>query len=139
MSAEENKELIAYMIDQLVNQGNINVVDEVASPDFVEHEELPPGVPNGPDAPKIMFQMMHGAFPDMHAEIEQLVAEGDMVVAYMTWSGTHEGEFMGIPATGNSMSIKVMDMFQVVDGQVIGHWGVMDMMGMMQQLGLMEG
>jgi predicted ester cyclase len=65
------------------------------------------------------------------------MAEDDKVVLHMTWTGTHKGEFMGIPPTGQSISINVIDIIRIADGQFVEHWGVMDQMAMMQQLGAM--
>jgi len=135
--SEENKALVSQLIEEVMNQGNLSIIDEIMSPDFVEYEELPPGIPPGREAPKAMFGMMLEAFPDFHCTINFMVAEGDTVVVHQTWTGTHEGEFMGIPATGNSFSINVIDIMQIADGQFVAHWGVMDQMAMMQQLGVM--
>ena len=64
-----------------------------------------------------------------------MIAEGGKVVIRQTWSGTHKGEFMGVPATGKRVSIAVIDIIRVADGRFVEHWGQLDMMGMMQQLG----
>jgi steroid delta-isomerase-like uncharacterized protein len=137
MSTEQNKALARRLVEEVINRGDISVGDELMSSDFVEHEELPPGIPPGREAPKALFNMMHNAFPDLHATIEHLLAEGDTVVLHMTWTGTHEGEFMGMPPTGKRFSIQVIDIIRVVDGLLAEHWGVMDMAKMMQQLGAM--
>ena len=84
----------------------------------------------------MMFTMLRSAFPDFKATIEHLIAEGDKVVLHMTWTGTQKGEFMGIPPTGKSISINVIDIVRIADGQVVEHWGIMDQMAMMQQLGV---
>ena len=112
------------------------MIDELLIPDFVEHEELPPGIPPGREAPKVLFTMLRSAFPDIKATIEHLIAEGDKVVLHMTWTGTHEGEFMDIPPTGKSISINVIDILGLAEGKFVEHWGVMDSMAMMQQLGV---
>jgi predicted ester cyclase len=83
-----------------------------------------------------MFTMLRSAFPDFKATIKQLIAEGDKVVLYMTWTGTQKGEFMGVPPTGKSISIDVIDIMRIAEGQFVEHWGVMDQMAMMQQLGV---
>jgi steroid delta-isomerase-like uncharacterized protein len=137
MSTEQNKALIHQFVEELINQGKLDIIDEIVSPDFVEHEALPPGIPPSREAPRAMFGMLQSAFPDLHATIEHLIAEDDKVVAHMTWAGTQEGEFMGIPPTGKHMSINVMDIFGIAGGQIVDHWGVSDMISMMQQLGLM--
>lgn len=136
MSTEQNKALVRKLVEEVINQGNISMIDEFLIPDFVEHEELPPGIPPGREAPKVLFTMLRSAFPDLKATIEHLIAEGDEVVLHMTWTGTHEGEFMGIPPTGKRISINVIDILGIAEGKFVEHWGVMDSMAMMQQLGV---
>src|SRR5688572_11034303 len=136
MSTEQNKALVRKLVEDVINQGNISMIDEFLIPDFVEHEELPPGIPPGREAPKVLFTALRGAFPDLKATIEHLIAEGDEVVLHMTWTGTQEGEFMGIPPTGKRISINVIDILGIAEGKFVEHWGVMDSMAMMQQLGV---
>jgi predicted ester cyclase len=136
MSTEQNKALVRKLVEEAINQGNISMIDELLIPDFVEHEELPPGIPPGREAPKVLFTMLRSAFPDLKATIEHLIAEGDEVVLHMTWTGTQEGEFMGIPPTGKRISINVIDILGIAEGKFVEHWGVMDSMAMMQQLGV---
>jgi len=135
MSTEQNKALARRLVEELLNRKNMSVVNEIFSPDFVEHEQLPPEIPPGREAPKILFTMLHRAFPDFKATIEHLVAEGDQVVLYMTWTGTQKGEFMGVPPTGKSISIGVIDIIRLAEGKFVEHWGIMDSMALMQQLG----
>ena len=135
MATEQDKALIRRFVEELFNQGNTRLADEILAPDFVEHEQLPPGIPNGREGVKAMTSMMRSAFPDFKATIEDILADGDKVVIRMTWSGTHKGEFMGIPATGKRMSIGVIDIIRITDGKVVEHWGQMDSMSLMQQLG----
>ena len=136
MSIEQNKALARRLVEEMINQGNINLANELVIPDFVEHEELPPGMPSGREGAIAMFTMLRNAFPDFKATIEHLIAEGDEVVLHMTWTGTHKGEFMGIPPTGKSISINVIDILVIAEGRFVEHWGVMDSMAMMQQLGV---
>jgi steroid delta-isomerase-like uncharacterized protein len=136
MSTEQNKELVRRLIEEVFNRGNMSLIDEVVAPDFVEHEELPPGIPPGREAPKQMTAMMRSAFPDFKATIDDIMAEGDKVVVRQTWSGTQNGEFMGIPPTGKSVSFGVIDIIRIAGGKLVEHWGQMDSMGMMQQLGV---
>ncbi|MBZ0291012.1 MAG: ester cyclase [Anaerolineae bacterium] len=137
MSTEQNKALASRLVEEILNQGKASLVDQLFSPDFVENEELPPGIPPGREAPKALFSMLRNAFPDFKATIEQMIAEGDKVVIYMTWTGTQQGEFMGIPPTGNRISINVIDIIRIADGKYVEHWGLMDGAKMMQQLGAM--
>jgi steroid delta-isomerase-like uncharacterized protein len=135
MSIEQNKALVRQMVEEIFNQGNISRADEFLSPNFVEHEELPPGIPQGREGVKQLAAMMRSAFPDFKATIEDIIAEGDKVVIRMTWSGTQKGEFMGVPPTGKSVSFGVLDIIRVAGGKFVEHWGQMDSMGVMQQLG----
>jgi steroid delta-isomerase-like uncharacterized protein len=135
MSIEQNKALVHQMVEEIFNRGNIGRADEFLSPDFVEHEELPPGMPQGREGVKQMTTMMRNAFPDFKATIEDIIAEGDKVVIRMTWSGTQKGEFMGVPPTGKSVSFGVLDIIRIAGGKFVEHWGQMDSMRMMQQLG----
>jgi len=137
VATEENKALISRFVEELFNQGNMSLANELLAPDFVEREQLPPGVPDGREGVKALTSMLRSAFPDFKATIEDMVAEGDKVVVRMIWSGTHKGEFMGIPASGKSVSIGVIDIIRVNKGKLVEHWGQMDSMGMMQQLGVM--
>ena len=135
MSVELNKATIRRMVEKLFNRGNINRVGEFWATDFIEHEVLPPGIPAGPEGTKQMIGMMHTAFPDFKATINELIAEGDLVAIRMTWTGTHKGEFMGMPATGKGFSIGIFDIIRMADGKCTEHWGLMDTAAMMQQLG----
>lgn len=139
MSTEPNKALVRQFIEEVFNKGNVSIIDALLAPSFIEHEELPPGIPNDREGVKLLPQMMHSAFPDFKATIEDMLADGDKVVIRMTWEGTQEGEFMGIPPSGKRMSIGVIDIIRVADGQLVEHWGQMDSMGLMQQLGAMPG
>ena len=115
-------------------------IDEFAADDFVEHEELPPGMDaTGKDIPRQLFGMMRTAFADFAIEVHDLIAEGDKVAARVTFTGTHQGEFMGVPASGNAIEVPVFDIFGFRDGKVSEHWGAMDMGSLMMQIGALEG
>jgi steroid delta-isomerase-like uncharacterized protein len=135
MSTQDNKALVRQMVEVIFNQGNISRADEFLASDFVEHEELPPGIPSGREGVKQLTAVFRSAFPDFRATIDDAVAEGDKVVIRMTWSGTHQGEFMGIPPTGKRVSFGVIDIIRVAGGKFVEHWGQMDSSGLMQQLG----
>jgi steroid delta-isomerase-like uncharacterized protein len=137
MSEEQNKAMVRRFVEEVFNRGNISAADELLAPDFVEHEELPPGIPSDREGVKQMTTMMRIAFQDFKATIEDIIAQGNRMVIRMTWSGTQKGEFMGIAPTGKSISVGVIDIMRIADGKVVEHWGQMDSMGMMQQLGAM--
>jgi len=136
MSAEQNKEIFRKLVEQALTGGNMSAVDELLAPDFIEHEELPPGIPRDREGFKQLTSMLSSAFPDFKATIDDVIAEEDKVVARMTWSGTQKGEFMGIPPTGKRISIGVIDIVRLSGGKFVEHWGLMDQAGMMQQLGV---
>jgi predicted ester cyclase len=136
MSTQQNKNLFRRVMEEVFNQGNTSLVDELIAPDFVEHEELPPGTPAGPEGVKQLSTALRSAFPDFRATIDDIIAEGDKVVTRSTWSGTHKGEFMGIAPTGKSVSFGVIDIVRIAGGKFVEHWGQMDNVGLMQQLGV---
>jgi steroid delta-isomerase-like uncharacterized protein len=136
MSTEQNKALVRRLMEEVFNRGNKSLVDELFAPDFVEREELPPGIPPDRESVKQFSTMFGSAFPDFKVTIDDIIAEGDKVVVRSTWSGTHKGEFMGIPPTGKSVSFGVFDTIRIAGGKFVEHWGQMDTMRMMQQLGV---
>ena len=127
------------LMEEALNQGNISLIDELVAPNFVEHEELPPGAPAGREGVKHMFTGIRAAFPNLNVTIDDIIAEGDKVVVRSTWSGTHQGEFMGIPATGKRVSFAVFDIVRYANGKMVEHWGQMDNLSMLQQLGVVPG
>ena len=135
MSTEQNKAFVRQMVEEVFNQGNVSQIDAFMAHNFVEHEELPPGIQRDGEGVKQLTTMLHSAFPDFKATIDDIVAEGDKVVIRQTWSGSHKGEFMGIPPTGRSVSFGVIDILRIADGKCVEHWGQMDSMSLMQQLG----
>jgi len=137
MSIEENKALVGQFFDA-VNAGDLDALDQYVSADFIEHEAFP-GLPTkGPEAPKAAIGLFRGAFPNLHMTSDEILADGDKVVVRGTMSGTHQGEFMGIPPTNNSFKVQFIDIIEMRDGKATAHWGVTDQAAMMQQLGLME-
>jgi steroid delta-isomerase-like uncharacterized protein len=137
MSTEQNKALVRQLVEEIFNRGNISLADELLAPDFVEREELPPGMPRDREGVKLLTTMLRSAFPDFKATIDDIVAEGDKVVIRQTWSGTQKGEFMGVPPTGKRVSFGVIDIIRIAGGKFVEHWGIMDSTALMQQLGAM--
>ena len=135
MSVEQNKALVCHAIEEVYNKGNIAVIDERFSPDYIHHS-LPPGMPHDTEGYKQMVKMLHTAFPDYRITIEDVVAEGNNVVLRFHWSGTHKGEFMRIAPTGKKVTVTAMSMHRIQDGKEVEQWGELDRVGMMQQLGV---
>ena len=129
------KPVVQGMMDSLRAGTDVDaMVEQYIAEDFVEHEALP-GMETTREAPRQMFKMMLSAFPDFRADVQDLLQDGNKVVARSTFSGTHQGDFMGMPATGNRFEINVIDIMEFRDDKCIAHWGVMDSAAMMEQLG----
>lgn len=124
--------------DEVMSNGDLDVLDEIIHDDFVEHENVPPGVPTDKNAPRAFVSMFRGAFPDFTATIEDLIQEGDKVVVRSRMTGTHEGDFMGMPPSGKTFDIQAIDIVEFRHGKCIAHWGVTDSAAMMEQLGMAD-
>ncbi len=121
---------------EFVNAHDIAGFASLLADDFIEHEGLP-GLAPSKDGVKTFFRMQIAAFPDLRMSVEDLIVDGTKAVARVRFTGTQDGEFMGMPATGKAVDIQLIDIFGFAnDGRVREHWGVLDQMTMMQQLGL---
>ena len=119
-----------------INAGDVDRFGELLADDFVEHEETP-GLAPTKHGTKEFFRMYIAAFPNLRFDAEDVLASGDKVVARVRVTGTHEGEFMGLPATGKDIAVQAIDIVRFGDdGLAREHWGVFDAMAMMQQLGV---
>ncbi len=119
-----------------INAGDIDGFGELLADDFVEHDDTP-GLPPTKSGTLDFFRMLLTAFPDMHMVVDDLIADGDKTVARVTAKATHQGDFMGLPPTGNRVEIDLIDIMRFdAAGIVCEHWGVADMLGLMQQLGV---
>jgi steroid delta-isomerase-like uncharacterized protein len=135
MSTEENKALIRRFLIEVENQKKLDVVDEVLASDFIL--DLPGFPPvHGPTGFKQVMPLFFLAFPDLHHTIKGLIAEDDKVVAIVTTRATHQGEFMGIPPTGKQVTWAMVALYRVADGQIVEDRVQMDLLGLMQQLGM---
>jgi len=119
----------------LINAGDIAGFSKNLADSFVEHE-VTPGLEPTKEGVKTFFRMQLAAFPDLHFEVQDIFASGPKVVARVRYTGTNKGDFMGMPASGKRADVQLIDMFLFgEDGRVCEHWGVIDVMAMMQQLG----
>ena len=135
MSAEESKAIVRRFWD-VWEEGNIDLVDELLAPDYVNHTPATPDQPTGPEGVKGVVAMFRSAIPNLRVVVEDMIAEGDKVAVRYTLEGTHEGELFGIPPTGQRLSIKSIAVERVSDGKIREHWRVTDSLDMMQQLGV---
>jgi steroid delta-isomerase-like uncharacterized protein len=118
-----------------INAGDVDSFGDFLADDFVEHEATP-GLEPTKEGVKTFFRMYFAAFPDMRMHPEDVLVSGDKVVARTRATGTHQGEFMGMPPTGKSVDVDLVDIVRFgEDGLAHEHWGVFDALKMMQQLG----
>lgn len=136
-SVESNKANLVRFYAEVINQGNVAVVDELMAPDFVHHgETLFPRI-EGSEPIKAGVMGVKNAYPDGHTDVEDLVAEGDVVVCRLSWRGTHQGPFMGIPPTGKVSTWRGIVTYRFNEqGKVIERWTNMDVVGQLQDLGV---
>ncbi len=140
MSVEENKALVRRWIEAL-NQRNLTVHDDIFAPDVVVHEAS--GRHTTGVAHKQLMAVLLAAFPDLRVTLEDLIAEGDKVVARVLCQGTYQGRWqgpgglLGIPPTGEPVTFGAMRIYRIAGGKVVEHWGETDYLGLMQQLGVM--
>ena len=136
MATEQDRTNFRRIPEEIFNQGKLELIGEVFAPDYVEHVPLPPGVPSGAEGFKQFIMALRAAFPDFHYTIEDQLAEGDKHVGRITAHGTHQGEFMGIPPTGKTVSWGEIHIGRMVNGKLVEHWANQDQLGMLQQLGV---
>lgn len=136
MATEMNKTITRRLVNP-INTDNEAAFLDVLVPDVVDHYSLP-GLPPGREGWNMNRKILRTAFPDAHWHEDAIVAEGDLVVGRYTLRGTHQGEFLGIPATGNSIMVSNIHIMRIADGKIVEHWGHGDDMGMMRQLGAMS-
>ena len=133
--SEQNKALYRRFVDEIINGKNTSGIGELMAVDMVDHN-LMPGQAPGLEGMEQLMAMFLSAFPDLHTTIDVLIAEGDIVAGRMTTTGTHRGDFMGIPATGKQVKFSEIHIVRIANGKAVEHWGNSDDMGMMQQLGV---
>src|SRR3712207_4735887 len=142
MSAEENKAIVQRLTDEVFNENNWDALNEIIASDFVDHAAHPDQDP-GPESFKQNLINVREAFPDYHTTNEDLIAEGDKVVARWTARGTHQGKFIGVegevPPTGDQVTVSGTTTYKVANGKLVEQWAHWDHLGMLQQLGSIKG
>lgn len=136
MSAQDNKALARRFLEEVMNKGNVSVLDQLGAPNFVDHD-APPGVPPGAEGIKGFVTAFRAAFPDLHYHVDDEIAEGDKVVQRVTGHGTMKGDFQGMKATGKTGTWTEMHITRFQNGKAVEHWGNVDQMGMLVSLGVM--
>jgi predicted ester cyclase len=135
MAVDENKAVVRRfneLTQEFFRGGDVNGLDEVCAPDIVFHG---PGMPPDLAGMKQMVPAFRSAFPDMETVTEDLFADGDRVVDRVIVRGTHQGELMGIPPSGQRIEMEEIHIARVVDGKIVERWTQFDMLGLLQQIG----
>ena len=129
----DNKAIVKSFIDRLFSAGDVSALDELAAPDYVDHDP-PFGAAGTVDGWKAMATMIRDAFPDWHSDLHALYAEGDIVVERFTASGTHKGEIFGTAPSESVCTLAGINIFRLRDGKIVERWGRVDELGMLRQL-----
>ena len=128
IAVEENKAVVSRLWEEVWNQNDLTVCDEIFDAEYAKHERR-------------FVPILRAAFPDLHFSVDDMIAEADKVVTRYTFSGTHQGEFMNIPATGKPVKIKCIWIHRLAENRIVEgrDWGLTDALGMMHQLGISPG
>ena len=135
MSIETNKNVVRRYYEAVLNGGDVELLDELAAADYDEHT-LFPGQPNGLEGLKARVGAIVAAFQPVFT-VHELICEGDTVAVYWTNTGTHQGEFMGVPPSGRTLTISGMDFYRLRGGRMAEHWDVVQELQLLQQLGVL--
>ena len=133
MNLSDNKLKFRLLYDEILNKGKLDLFDELCAPNFVKHA-IPPAADYGIEGSKQSVIMLRKAFPDIKYTVEDMIEEGDKLVARWTAHGTHKGDFMGIPPTDKRVTFTGIEIIRVVDGKAVEEWEELDRAGLMQQL-----
>ncbi len=130
-----NRELVRRYIEEVWNAGKLEKVDELVTPDQVNHDPMNPEVPPGPAGARKVVTLYRDAFPDSNVRIEEMICEGDLVVDRWTATGTHNGTLFGIAPTRKRVTVTGITINRIANGKIAETWVNWDNLGLMQQLG----
>ncbi|MFW6204426.1 MAG: ester cyclase [Actinomycetota bacterium] len=136
--SEANKQVVRRLIEEVYNKGDFAAMDEVVSEDFVSHDPTAPEPVRGREGLRAYVEMLRTAFPNIHLRIDDMIAEGGKVAVRWTATGRHEGEMLGIPATGRDVQVTGQTIGRVEDGRSAEDWVSWDALGMLRQLGVVS-
>jgi len=135
MSAEQNKKNAHRLVMDGINKGNMAVLEEVLAANLVEHD-LPPGMPQNREGFKMFVTGFRAAFPDLTYTVEDELADGDKVVQRLMGTATMKSDFQGMKASNKKATWQEMHIGRFdAGGKIVEHWGTVDQMGMLTQLG----
>jgi steroid delta-isomerase-like uncharacterized protein len=135
MPAEANRRLITGYADEIWHNGRLDQMETYIAAHYVRHD---PGLPmpiQGPEGVRQLVAAYRAAFPDLHFEPELMLADGDKAAVRWRITGTHQGELMGLPATGKRIAVSAIDVYRFENGKIAEQWVALDNLGILQQLG----
>ncbi len=132
--SEAAKAVVRRNTEEVQGKGNFHVFDELFADDFVDHTTQPGTTPDKEGVRKL-YTYMREAFPDFHAEIHWQLADDDRVTTFKTYHGTHQGTFLCVLPTGRAIQFETVDVMRVQNGKITDHWGVGNLLSLMQQIG----
>jgi steroid delta-isomerase-like uncharacterized protein len=133
-ASEAAKAVVRRNTEEVQGKGNFDVFEELFADNFIDHTPQPGATPNKAGV-RNLYTYMRAAFPDFHAEIHWQLADGDRVTTYKTYHGTHEGRFLGVAPTHRKIHFETVDVMRVQNGKITDHWGVGNLLSLMQQIG----
>jgi steroid delta-isomerase-like uncharacterized protein len=134
--SEQNKTNVRRLFDELWNKGNLPVADELIAPNYTHHDASTPDLGRGPESEKKRVTLYRTAFSDLRLTVEDLIADGETVVARWSCRGAHKGDLNGIAPTGKQFAISGVSIVRFTNGKMVEGWINWDALGLMQQLGL---
>lgn len=137
MSAQE-KVIVRRYFEEILDGGNLDLVDEIFDPQYVLHDPNAPEEVRGLEGAKQFVGVFRSAFPDIAHTIEDQIAEGDKVVTRLRARATHKGELMGLPPTGEEVTVEGISIWRIANGKIKECWFNYDALGLMRQLGVIR-
>ena len=134
--SEQNKVIVRRLFEELWNKGNLSVADQLFSPNYAHHDPSTPDFGRGPESERKRATLYRTAFPDLQLTIEDIIAEGETVMARWSCRGTHKGDLSGIAPTGKQVTISGVSIARFTRGKMVEGWVNWDALGLMQQLGV---
>ena len=134
--SEGNKSIVRRLFEEVWNKGNTQIVDELFTPNYFHHDSSTPDVGRGPESEKKRASLYRTAFPDLRLTIEDIIADGETVMARWSCRGTHKGDLSGIAPTGKQFAISGVSIARLANGKMAEGWVNWDALGLMQQLGV---
>src|SRR5229473_3012756 len=133
--SEQNKAIVRRLFEELWNKGNLSLADQLFTPNYTHHDSSSPDFGHGPESERKRATLYRTAFPDLHLTIEDMIAEGETVMARWSCRGTHKGDLSGIAPTGKQFTISGVTIARFANGKMAEGWVNWDALGLMQQLG----